>query len=218
MRLRLSFAAVAFSLSLSGSVLAQQAEPDQQTSAATAPSVWTKLDQGLDTTFTKVGDKVTVVLQSDVNADKVKLPKGTKLTGTVVKSEKQDKGHANAALVLLLDTAVLKDKSTVPVNVAIVSLAPSAADQVEKIEVGSGQVTDASMAVAKANHQMDDPNGHDTADSSAKINGVKTTSSINGVVLFASPDGRSSGVIVARAGQQLELHKWTRLDVVVTPR
>jgi hypothetical protein len=214
MCLRKSFVIAVLSIGLMGLVAAAQRPETSSTSA----SAWAKLDQTLDTAYTKAGDKTSVVLQSDVSTDKLKLPKGTKLTGTVVKSSKQDKEHANAGFVLLFDTAVLKDKSTVPVRVAIMSLAPSASDQIEKVEVGSGDVTDASMAATKVAHQMDDPNGHASADSSTKVNGVKATSSINGVVLFAPPDDKSSGVIVARGGQQLELHKWTRFNVVVTPR
>jgi hypothetical protein len=214
MRRRLDFVVAAMAVGLTGSmVLAQQAAPSDRPAG-----IWAKLDQTLDTTFTKEGDKVSVVLQSDISEDKLKLPKGTKLTGTVVKSAKQGKEHTNAGLVLLFDAAVLKDKSTVPVHVAMTSVAPSASDEVEQIDVGSGQITDASMAAAKAAHQMDDPNGQVSADSSTKVNGVKATSGIKGVTLFASPDDKSSGVIVAQAGQQLELHKWTRFKVVVTPR
>jgi hypothetical protein len=220
MRLRWVFVVAVLAVGLTVSAVAQKAAPaDQQpATAALSAAVWVKLDQGLDTTFTKAGDKVSVALLSDLNRDELKLPKGTKLTGSVVKSVKQDKEHANAGLFLLFDTAVLKDKSTVPVRVVVTSLAPSPSDQVEKVDVGSGDVTDASMGAAKAAHQMDDPNGHASADSSTKVNGVKATSSISGVLLFASPDDKSSGVIVGRAGQQLELHKWTRFNVVVTTR
>lgn len=213
MTLRKGFVAAVLAGLMGPGVIAQQPGPQDPPAG-----VWAKLDQSLDTGLTKVGDKVTIVLQSDVSRDKLTLPKGTKLTGTVLKSEKQGKEHVNAGLVLLFDTAVLKDKSTVPVHVAMISLAPSAADQVEKVELGSGQVTDASMAATRIAHGMDDPNGHTSADSSTKVNGQAATSSINGVVLFAAPDDKSSGMIMARAGEQLELHKWTRFEVVVTPR
>lgn len=217
MRVRWKFVALLV-LGLMGPVIvAQQASPGKGVGAE-MPAAWSRLDQTLSTGYTKAGDKVSVVLLSEIGWDKLVLPKGTKLTGTVLKSEKQDKGHENAGFVLLFDTAVLKDKSTIPVNVAITSLAPSPSDEVEKVEVGSGDITDASMASTKVAHQMDDPNGHVSADSSTKVNGIKTTSSISGVVLFASADGKSSGVIVAQAGEQLELHKWTRFNVAVTPR
>jgi len=186
--------------------------------AASTAGVWAKLDDGLDTTFTKAGNKVSLSLESAMEDGSLKLPKGTKLTGTVVKSQKKDKQHANAGLVLLFDTAVLKDKETVPVHVSITALSPSPSDEIEKVEVGSGEASDAAMSAAKVAHELDDPNGHASASTSTQVNGVKVTSNINGVVLFASPDGSSSGVIVAKAGQQLELHKWTRFDVMVTPR
>jgi hypothetical protein len=208
-----SLVAVLIAGLMCGAAVAQSA-----TGAASGEGVWAKLDQTVSTGYTKAGEKVSLVLLSDVTADKLNLPKGTKLTGTVVKSEKQDKEHANAGLVLRFDTAVLKDKTTVPVEVAVTSLAPSPSDEVEKVEVGSGQVTDASMEAAKVGHEMDDPNGKASAGSSTRVKGVQATSSINGVVLFASPDPSNSGVIVAKAGQQLELHKWTRFRVLVTAR
>jgi len=218
MRLRWGFVVALLAVGIAEPMVAQQAAASDSPKAATPTGVWAKLDQGLDTTFTKAGEKVSVALLEDLNGDKLKLPKGTKLTGSVVKSVKQDKEHANGALILLFDTAVLKDKSTVPVRVTVTSLAPSPSDLVEKVEMGSGDVTDASASAAKAAGVMDDPNGHASAGSSTKVNGVKATSTIRGVVLFAPPDDKSSGVIVGQAGDQLELHKWARLNVVVTAR
>src|ERR1700743_2994496 len=122
MRLRLGFLVAMFVVGLTGPLVAGQqgASPDQKTASAPG-SVWTKLDQSLSTGYTKPGEKVSVVLESDMGEGKRQLAKETKLPGTVVKSEKQGKERANAGLVLLFDTAVLKDRSTVPVHVAITS-------------------------------------------------------------------------------------------------
>lgn len=194
---------------------AQKTAAPVKGAAAPLPGVWAKLDETLDTGYTKAGDKISASLQSEVDLNGTKLPKGTKLTGTVVKTAKQDKQHPNSGLVLRFDTAALKGGSTVPVHVAIASLAPSHADEVEKVDVGSGDVTDASLSADVAAGEMNDPNGHTTAGTGTRVNGVRASSSINGVVLFASPDGSTSGVIVAKKGP-LELEKWTRMSVVVT--
>ena len=57
-------------------------------SQTAAPSaVRAKTNEVVDTTYSRAGDKVSVILQGDVMVKETKLPKGTKLTGTVVKSE-----------------------------------------------------------------------------------------------------------------------------------
>jgi hypothetical protein len=200
-----------------GAGVAQQAGEKAGNPVAATPAVETKLDQTLDTGFTREGDKISAVLQADATLNATKFPKGTKLTGTVVKSVKQDKQHPNAGLVLLFDTAVLKDGSKMPVRAAIVSLAPSHADEVEQVEAGSGQVTDAALRAMEVSGRMDDANQSMTANSTTSVNGVKTTSSIKNVVLFASPNGSVSGIVVARIGA-LQLDKWTRIRVVLEPR
>src|ERR1700679_4058244 len=83
------------------------------------PGVWAKLDQTLNTTFTRVGDKISAVLQEEVTVKDVKLLKGTKLTGTVVKSENQDKVTPSSGLVLLFDAAVMKNGKSIPVQVTM---------------------------------------------------------------------------------------------------
>lgn len=184
---------------------------------APLPGVWAKLDQTLDTSYTKAGDKISAVLQQETSVKGTTLPKGSKLTGTVLRSVKKDKQHKNAGVVLAFDSAVLKNGSTVPVHVTVASLAPSRTDEIEKVDVGSGDITDATLYADVAAGRMDDPNGGASADSGTRVNGVRATSSIKGVVLFAVPSGNASGVVVARTGP-LQLDKWTRLNVIVTPR
>jgi hypothetical protein len=194
---------------------AQTPQAVNKTPEPQPPGVWTKLDQTLNTGFTRAGDKISVVLQDEVTVKDVKLPKGTKLTGTVQKSVNQDKQHPNSGLVLLFDTAVLKGGTTVPVQVMMASMAPSHSDEVEQVTVGSGQVTDAVSRAANEMGGLADPNQSLTAHSSTKVNGVVATSSIKGVALFVSPNGKSSGVVVGLAGP-LQLTKWTRINVVVS--
>ena len=181
------------------------------------PEVWTKLDQTLNTSFTRAGDKISAVLQDEITVKDVRLPKGTKLTGSVLKSVNQDKTNPNSGLVLLFDTAQTKDGTKLPVQVMMVSIAPSHSDEVEQVTVGSGQVTDAVSRAANVMGGLADPNESQTAHSSTKVNGVVATSSIKGVTLFVSPNGKSSGVVVALEGP-LQMTKWTRINMRVGPR
>ena len=219
--------------------------PNQtQQTASKAPTppragVWTKLDETLNTAFTRIGDKISAVTQDEITVNNVRLPKGTKLTGTVLQSVNQDKQHPNAGMVLLFDTAVMKDGKALPVKVTMASIAPSHSDEVEKIDLGSGagapggtrsptggaavsspiasRSTDANWITAKVMGVLDDPNVSQTANSKTEMNGQIATSTIKGVTLVASPSGLSSGVVVGR-DPTLQLTKWTRINMFVSPR
>ena len=199
------------------------------------PGVWTKLNETLNTNFTLAGDRISAVTQEEVTVKDARLPKGTKLTGTVLKSVNQDKEHSSSGLVLKFDTAVLKNGTSIPVKVMMTSIAPSHSDEVEQIELGSGagapsnpgggpaqgspiasRSTDANWIAANKMGIMDDPNETATAHSSTKVNGLVATSTIKGVALFASPNGNSSGVVVALEGP-LQMTKWTRINMVLIP-
>jgi hypothetical protein len=197
------------------SAAAQTSNAANHPPAPPPPGVWAKLDQTLNTGFTRAGDKISVVLQDEVSVKDVKLIKGTKLTGTVQKSVNQDKAHPNSGLILLFDTAVLKGGTTLPVQVMMASIAPSLSDEVEQVFVGSGQVTDATTRAANEMGGMPDPNQSITAHSSTRVNGIVATSSIKGVALFVSPNGKSSGVLIGLS-RPLQLTKWTRINVVVS--
>jgi hypothetical protein len=179
------------------------------------PGVWAKLDEDLSTIFTRAGDKISVVLQENVTVKDVKLPKGTKLTGSVLTCANQDKVHPHSGFILLFDKALLKDGTALPVKVTMTSLAPSHSDEVEQIFAGSGQVTDAAWHAAAEMGILADSNESQTGHSATNLNGHIMTSSIKGVALFASATGKSSGVVVAIDGP-LQLTKWTRINLLVT--
>ena len=160
-----------------------------------------------------------MVLQEEATVKDVKLPKGTKLTGTVLKSVNQDKTSLSSGLVLNFDAAVMKNGKSIPVQVTMTSIAPSRSDEVEQIELGSGagapsnptgsaaqssplasKSTDANWIAANTMGILNDPNATVSGHSSTTLNGQKATSRIKGVALFASPNGKSSGVVVALAG------------------
>jgi hypothetical protein len=206
--------------------------------AAPAQGVWAKLDETLNTAFTRPGDKIAAITQQDISVNNVLLPKGTKLTGKVLQSVNQDKQHTNAGMILLFDMAVTKDGKALPVKVMMASIAPSHSDEVEKIDLGSGagapggtrspngggsavssplasRSTDANWIAATVMGVLDDPNVSPTSNSKTELNGQIATSSIKGVTLVASPSGKSSGVVVALSGP-LQLTKWTRINMMVS--
>jgi len=214
---------------------AQTPQAANKSPAPLPPGVWIKLDETLNTNYTRAGDKISATLQEEVTVKDVHLPKGTKLTGTVLKSVNQDKQHASSGMVLKFDTAVLKNGTAIPVQVMMASIAPSHSDEVEEVELGSGagapknptgggavsspiagRSTDANWIAANVMGVLDDPNETATSHSVTKLNGQVATSTIKGVALFASPNGKSSGVAVALAGP-LQLTRWTRINVVVSP-
>jgi hypothetical protein len=180
------------------------------------PGVWIKLNDNLNTAFSRAGDTISATLQEEVIVKDVKLPKGTKITGAVVTSVSKDKVHPHAGFVLLFDKAVLKDGTTLPVKVTMTSLAGSLADDVTKVDAGSGDVTDATMRAANVMGGLADPNESNVAHSETNLNGQTRTSSIKGVALFPSTSG-NSGVVVGD-DQQLNLSKWTRICVLVGPQ
>jgi hypothetical protein len=64
---------------------------------------------------------------------------------------------------------------------------------------------------------LSDPNKTQTADSKTEMNGQIATSDIKGVTLVASPSGLSSGVVIG-IDPTLQLTKWTRINMAVSPR
>lgn len=187
------------------------------------PGQWTKLNESIDTGYSRAGAKISATLQSEATVPAhdatpaVTLPKGTKLAGTVVRVVQQGKEHPHSGLILLFDTAELKDHKTVPVHAVIRSLEPSASDQIEKIDVGSGDVTDANSRVNKEMGAMFDPNESVNGDTATKTGNERYTSKIMGVLLFAAAKGEASGIVVAARPGPLHLEKWTRLNIVLGP-
>lgn len=212
-------------LALSAALLMHPATAQKSGSAKepAAPGTWAKLNETLDTGYSRAGDKISVTLQAETivpahdDVPALILPKGTKLTGTVVRSVQQGKEHPHSGLILLLDSAELKDHKSVPVHAVIRSLAPSASDQIEKIDAGSGDVTDANMRVSKVMGAMFDPNDSVKGDTATKAGSELYTSKILGVLLFAASQGNGSGIAVAANPGPLHLEKWTRLNIVLEP-
>jgi hypothetical protein len=206
------------SLLLCAAVLAPHAPAQSPPQTPKPAPVWVKLQEALDTTFTRPGDKFSAVTQEETTLNGVTLAKGTRLNGHVVKSVNQDRKHANAGLVLVFDSVVRKDGGAVPVQANMVSLAPSHGDEIPQEDNASPAPINAGNARMEAFLYKDGSNeGAGRATKSTKVNGVVATSSVVGVYLFVAPDANSSGVVVARDGK-LELQKWTRIKLMLTAR
>jgi hypothetical protein len=204
-------------LLLSSAVLVSSAYAQDAAPAAPTAPVWVKLQDTLNTSFTRAGDRFSAVTQQDSTFKGAPLPKGTRLTGHVLKAIKHDREHANAGLVLVFDAAVLKGGTNLPLHAMMVSLAPSHLDEIPKEDNASPAPFDRAMAAREAFFYKDGSNeGKGAAAKTTKVNGVEATSSIQGVYLFVAPDGGSSGVIVGIEGNDLELQKWTRMKVALT--
>ena len=84
-----------------------------------------ELSSSVDSKRIKQGDAVTARTTADIRTDgKTIIPKGTKLIGHVTEATARAKGGADSSLGIAFDKAVLKGGEELPLNVAIVALAP----------------------------------------------------------------------------------------------
>src|SRR5262249_6933653 len=100
-----------------------------QSSLATGIAVNAELDKSLDSKKVKTGEAVSARTTEAVKEDgKVVLPKGTKLTGHVVRASARGKGDSDSTLALRFDHAELKggQEMTVQLNVQALAAAPGA--------------------------------------------------------------------------------------------
>ena len=82
------------------------------------------LDDTLDTRKTKAGDIVTAEASEDVSYQRcIVFPKGTKITGHVVRVTSGGRGGAGSAIFIQFDKATVKDGQEVILNAGIQALA-----------------------------------------------------------------------------------------------
>lgn len=101
------------------------------------------LTDALDTSKAKPGDLVTGETAEDVTYERsVVFPKGTKVTGHIVRANSAGHGRSGSALFIQFDKAVLLDGEEVLLNAGIQALAvnpvrtPSASDDAEAADKG----------------------------------------------------------------------------------
>jgi hypothetical protein len=97
------------------------------------------LDEALDTRKTKAGDTVVAEVAEDVTYERTMiLPKGTKITGKVVRVTSGGRGRAGSAIFVEFDRAMLKDGQEVLFNAGIQALAlgavPSVSGDVDSLK------------------------------------------------------------------------------------
>jgi hypothetical protein len=94
-------------------------------SLADGSPIVAELSSSVDSKKIKQGDAVTARTTADIRADgKTIIPKGTKLVGHVTEAAARAKGGADSSLGIAFDKAVLKGGEELPLNVAIVAVAP----------------------------------------------------------------------------------------------
>jgi hypothetical protein len=92
---------------------------------ASAPAVVAKLSGKLDTKSAKVGDTIVAKTVTKTKlADGTELPRGTKLTGTVVAVQSKQSGGGTSTLSIKFDQAEVKGKGNVAVHGGVVAVAP----------------------------------------------------------------------------------------------
>jgi hypothetical protein len=89
------------------------------------------LGEAIDTRKTKAGDTVVAEVAEDVTYERTMiLPKGTKITGKVVRVTAGGRGRTGSAVFVQFDRATLKDGQEVVFSAGIQALAASAAPAV----------------------------------------------------------------------------------------
>ncbi len=99
--------------------------PKLNASLADGSPIVAELSSSVDSKKIKPGDAVTARTTADIRADgKTILPRGTKLVGHVTEAAARAKGGADSSLGIAFDKALLKGGEELPLNVAIVAMAP----------------------------------------------------------------------------------------------
>jgi hypothetical protein len=113
------------SSSASAAPSASTDNPRLNASLADGSPIVAELSSSVDSKKIKQGDALTARTTADIRADgKTILPKGTKLVGHVTEAAARAKGGTDSSLGIAFDKAVLKGGEELPLNVAIVAVAP----------------------------------------------------------------------------------------------
>ena len=129
-----------------GSGASAQAErgPAAQSSLAAGTAIHAELDKSLDSKKAKVGDAVTARTTEAIKEEgRVVIPKGTKLSGRVIRTSARSKGDSDSTLALQFDRAELKSGQEIALQVNLQALSappgvtPIGGDDLQGM--GSGQ-------------------------------------------------------------------------------
>jgi hypothetical protein len=113
------------SSSASAAPSASPENPQLNASLADGSPIVAELSSSVDSKKIKQGDAVTARTTADIRADgRTMLPRGTKLVGHVTEAAARAKGGADSSLGIAFDKAILKGGEELPLNVAIIAVAP----------------------------------------------------------------------------------------------
>jgi hypothetical protein len=199
------------------------------------------LDSSLDSKKAKEGDPVVAHMVDTIKSQdgRVILPRGTKLLGTVVRSEARSKGAPESELAIAFEKAILKDGQQMPLKVTIQAIAaPSSSD------LGNGAATDTPRGSNPGSYPGSSPGGMPggpgarpntgnyptagTAGSEGTENQVPRTATeldpnsrgvlgLKGLELEPAPPNSTEASIIRSNGKSVHLDKGTRLLLVSKP-
>jgi hypothetical protein len=113
--------------------------PRLNASLADGSPIVAELSSSVDSKKIKQGDALTARTTADIRADgKTIIPKGTKLVGHVTEAAARAKGGTDSSLGIAFDKAVLKGGEELPLNVAIVAVAPPPSSMPGQQNMGNG--------------------------------------------------------------------------------
>lgn len=202
------------------------------------------LDDTLDTRKTRAGDSVTAEVTEDVMYQRsVIFPKGTKVTGHIVRVTSGGRGRAGSAIFVQFDKGILKDGQEVLLNAGIQALAvstgaplPSDADtpKGESLELRTLPVDDSSRSLTSdgalvvstvyesPRRTLRPPPGAPAAEGEFSSDGLFTPESKGA---FGRPDLKvytptsdgSHGTVLLSSKKNMHLDAGTHLLLVVQP-
>jgi hypothetical protein len=99
------------------------------------------LEKPVDARKNKRGDEVVAKTSEDVKSDgKVVIPRGSKIVGHVTEVKAREKGHAESAVSVVFDHAVLKDGRHIPLSLAVQAVGSGAVAPVENSLISPEEV------------------------------------------------------------------------------
>jgi hypothetical protein len=127
------------STSASAAPSASADNPRLNASLADGSPIIAELSSSVDSKKIKQGDAVAARTTADIRADgKTIIPRGTKLVGHVTAAVARAKSGTDSSLGIAFDKAVLKGGEELPLNVAIVAVAPPPSSMPGQQNMGNG--------------------------------------------------------------------------------
>jgi hypothetical protein len=208
-----------------------QTEPLAGLPSGTAMNV--QLNSSVDSKKAKVGDKVEAHATEEIKyAGKTIVPNGAKLEGHVTEATARSKGDSGSTLAIQFDKAIPRKGEEIPLNVAILAIAPPQSDSpggsaglgsdstgaTPNPATGASPMGTSRMPTATPG-SSNYPNPG--ADSAPRANGsAQLPANSRGVYglkdlkLMASSSGANETTVITSSGKNVRLDSGTRLLLV----